>query len=99
MPKKSKLARPPEYGSATGSAFLSDRMVEDYIRTLPWTPLATEDEKALVAGNLRTFAGYVREHLGTCKCGKPMTLACSRWVRDALAHQKQHEKRRRPNHD
>jgi hypothetical protein len=67
-------ARPPEYGGATGSAFLSDRMVEDYIRTLAWTPLATEDDKALVAGNIRTFAGYIREHVGTCKCGKPMSL-------------------------
>jgi hypothetical protein len=31
------------------------RIVEGYLSTLPWSEHATEDEKALVAGNLRTF--------------------------------------------
>lgn len=34
--------------------------VEDYIRSLKWSPAASDWEKTLVAGNLRTFAAWVR---------------------------------------
>jgi hypothetical protein len=78
-----------------GSAFLSERMAEDYIRTLPWTPSATEDEKALVAGNIRTFARWLRNQ--KCRCGALLAHACSQWTREAIAHQQSHTKHRRNN--
>jgi hypothetical protein len=78
-----------------GSAFLSERMAEDYIRSLTWTPDATEDEKALVAGNIRTFARWLRNQ--KCRCGALLAHACSQWTREALAHQRAHASRRRPN--
>lgn len=39
---------------------LDEQVVEDFIRSLPWSDSATEDEKTLVAGNIRGFAGYLR---------------------------------------
>ena len=41
------------------SAF--EKEVEEYIRRLPWSPDATEDEKTLVIGNIRTAARLFRD--------------------------------------
>jgi hypothetical protein len=40
-----------------------DEAVEAYIRSLPWSEDATEDEKTLVAGNIRAFAAHTKEDL------------------------------------
>lgn len=39
---------------------VSEEEVEKYITSLPWSPNATEDEKTLVAGNIRAFAARLR---------------------------------------
>lgn len=38
----------------------TDESVERYIRSLTWSAEAGEDEKALVAGNIRGFVTYLR---------------------------------------
>jgi hypothetical protein len=35
-------------------------------------------------------AGWAACIARKCKCGEPMTFACSRWVNDAAKHQKTH---------
>ncbi len=43
---------------------LSSDWVEEYIRELPWSPEATDEERTLVAGNIRGFVGRMRRAVG-----------------------------------
>lgn len=38
----------------------TDDNIEDYIRSLPWSEYATDDEKTLVAGNIRRFHEWLK---------------------------------------
>lgn len=49
--------------SLDGSAMIPDELIKGYINHLSWSDKATDREKALVTGNIRSFAVWLRTNM------------------------------------